>query len=90
MSGWPLSRSLMDRIENGGTAMVVLRLGTDRTSAGAGDGLRPAVAIAVALVAAVAAFTIAAGVTNSLVAGCHAMCAARPSAPSSGSIHLTA
>jgi alpha-1,2-mannosyltransferase len=48
--------------------MVVLRLGKDRTSAGAGDVLGAAVAIAVALVAAVAAFTIAAGVTNSLVA----------------------
>jgi hypothetical protein len=43
-------------------AMVALGQVSGRVSSGAGDGLRDAVAIAVALVAAVATFTIAAGV----------------------------
>jgi hypothetical protein len=48
--------------------MLALRQVKDRSSAGGGHVLRAAVAIAVASVAAIAAFTIGAGVTASLVA----------------------
>ncbi len=48
--------------------MLVLRQVMDRSSAGRGRVLRAAVATAVASVAAIAAFTIGAGVTASLLA----------------------